>query len=166
MISPESSFQKAIFACGCFWGVQHLFENLSGVKNTVCGYTGGSKENPTYKEVCSHKTGHAEGVLVEYDPKVVSYEDLCKFFFEIHNPGQTDGQGPDIGPQYRSEIFYFNDDQKDIAHHVIELLKSKGHEVHTKVTPASTFWNAEDYHQFYYDKTGKTPYCHRRVKKF
>lgn len=164
--STNPLFETAIFACGCFWGVQYNFEKIPGVKNTVCGYTGGKKDNPTYKEVCSHTTGHAEGVFVEFDPKQVSFEELCKVFFEIHNPGQIDGQGPDIGPQYRSEIFYTSEMQKETAKKIIDILVSKGHEVHTKLTPATTFWGAEDYHQFYYDKTGKTPYCHRRVKKF
>ncbi|EAX88025.1 methionine-S-sulfoxide reductase family protein [Trichomonas vaginalis G3] len=158
--------EKAIFACGCFWGVQYLFSKFKGVKHSVVGYIGGHKENPKYPEVKAHTTGHAEAILVEYDSEEVTYEELCKFFFEIHDPAQTDGQGPDIGPQYRSEIFYIGESQKETALKVIELLKSKGFEVNTKVTEATKFWDAEDYHQNYYDKNGEEPYCHRRVKKF
>lgn len=157
---------KAIFACGCFWGAQYQFEHVEGVICSTVGYTGGWKEHPTYPEVRSHATGHAEAVLVEFDPDRVSYTDLCKFFFEIHDPAQTDGQGPDIGPQYRSEIFYFNEKQREQAQAVIDLLREKGYEVHTRLTPATTFWPAEAYHQHYYDKTGGEPYCHIRVHKF
>lgn len=158
--------EKAIFACGCFWGAQHLFERAAGVVRSTVGYIGGHKENPTYQEVKAHTTGHAEAVEVEFDPMQTSFTELCKLFFEIHDPAQTDGQGPDIGPQYRSEIFYLNEPQKQQAEEVIALLRSKGYEVNTRLTPASTFWKAEEYHQHYYDKTGGEPYCHIRVKKF
>lgn len=158
--------EKAIFACGCFWGVQHQMEKANGVINTTVGYIGGYKENPTYQEVKAHTTGHAEAVLVEYDAEKISYTDLCKLFFEIHDPAQTDGQGPDIGPQYRSEIFYLDNSQLEQAQNVISILRDKGYEVNTALTPASHFWEAEDYHQHYYDKTGGEPYCHIRVKKF
>ena len=106
--------EKAIFAAGCFWGVQHQFQRVSGVLNTVVGYTGGREENPKYPEVKAHQTHHVEAIVVDYDADIVSYEDLCKVFFEIHDPAQTDGVGPDIGPQYRSEIFYLNEEQKEI----------------------------------------------------
>lgn len=158
--------EKAIFACGCFWGAQHQFERASGVIRSTVGYIGGHKENPTYQEVKAHTTGHAEAVEVEFDPAQTSFTELCKLFFEIHDPAQTDGQGPDIGPQYRSEIFYLSEAQKQQAEEVIALLRSKGYEVNTRLTPASTFWKAEEYHQHYYDKTGGEPYCHIRVKKF
>ena len=158
--------EKAIFACGCFWGTQHQFDRAKGVVRTTVGYIGGKEENPTYPEVKAHKTGHAEAVLVEYDAEQTSYTNLCKLFFEIHDPAQTDGIGPDLGPQYRSEIFYLNDIQLKESKEVIALLRSKGYEVNTKLTPASTFWEGEDYHQKYYDKTGGEPYCHIRVKKF
>lgn len=158
--------ERAIFACGCFWGAQYQFEHLKGVIWTEVGYIGGHKERPTYAEVCTHTTGHAEGVVVEFDADQLSYTDLCKFFFEIHDPAQTDGQGPDIGPQYRSEIFYLNLEQRKEAEAVIALLRDKGYVVNTRVTPGSTFWVAEKYHQHYYDKTGGEPYCHIRVKKF
>lgn len=130
------------------------------------GYIGGDKENPTYQEVKAHTTGHAEATLVEFDAEETTYTDLCKLFFEIHDPAQTDGQGPDIGPQYRSEIFYLNEAQKQQAEAVITLLREKGYEVNTRLTPATVFWPAEDYHQHYYDKTGGEPYCHIRVRKF
>ena len=128
--------------------------------------TVGHKENPIYQEVKAHATGHAEAVLVEYDAEQISFTDLCKLFFEIHDPAQTDGQGPDIGPQYRSEIFYLDNSQKEDAEKVISILRDKGYEVNTRLTPASQFWKAEEYHQHYYDKTGGEPYCHIRVKKF
>lgn len=158
--------EQAIFACGCFWGAQYQFERIKGVLRSTVGYIGGEKENPSYQEVKAHTTGHAEATQVEFDPEQVSYTDLCKVFFEIHNPAQTDGQGPDIGPQYRSEIFYLNETQKQEAEAVIDILRQKGHEVNTRLTPATTFWEAEDYHQHYYEKTGGEPYCHIRIKKF
>lgn len=158
--------EQAIFACGCFWGAQYQFERIKGVLRSTVGYIGGEKENPSYQEVKAHTTGHAEATQVEFDPEQVSYTDLCKVFFEIHDPAQTDGQGPDIGPQYRSEIFYLNENQKQEAEAVIDILRQKGHEVNTRLTPATTFWEAEDYHQHYYEKTGGEPYCHIRIKKF
>lgn len=158
--------KKAIFACGCFWGVQHLFKRFPGVVHTSVGYIGGHKDFPMYEEVKAHTTGHAEAILVEYDAEETDYEALCKFFFEIHNPAQEDGQGPDIGPQYRSEIFYLDELQRQTAEQVIGLLKLKGYEVCTALTPASAFWPAEEYHQDYYDKTGHSPYCHIWTRKF
>ena len=158
--------EKAIFAAGCFWGVQYQFQRVNGVQKTTVGYTGGPEENPKYPEVKAHQTQHVEAILVEYDAEIVSYEDMCKVFFEIHDPAQTDGVGPDIGPQYRSEIFYMNEKQKRIAEEVIELLRSKGHEVNTILRPEEKFWEGEEYHQDYYNKTGDEPYCHIRVKKF
>ena len=158
--------EKAIFAAGCFWGVQYQFQRVNGVQKTTVGYTGGPEENPKYPEVKAHQTQHVEAILVEYDAEIVSYEDLCKVFFEIHDPAQTDGVGPDIGPQYRSEIFDMNEKQKRIAEEVIELLRSKGHEVNTILRPEEKFWEGEEYHQDYYNKTGDEPYCHIRVKKF
>ena len=158
--------EKAIFACGCFWGTQHQFDRAKGVVRTTVGYIGGKEENPTYPEVKAHATGHAEAVLVEYDAEQTTFINLCKLFFEIHDPAQTDGIGPDLGPQYRSEIFYLNESQLKESEEVIALLRSKGYEVNTRLTPATTFWEGEDYHQKYYDKTGGEPYCHIRVKKF
>ncbi len=156
----------AIFAGGCFWGVEHLLMQQEGVSEVVSGYIGGTVENPTYEEVCTGKTGHAEAVRVSYNPSVVDYETLAKLFFEIHDPTHIDRQGPDVGEQYRTEIFYLDDSQKEIAEKLIEVLRDKGLAVVTAVTPATTFYPAEDYHQDYYVKTGKTPYCHSYTKRF
>lgn len=156
----------AIFAGGCFWGVEHLMQQQKGVKSVVSGYIGGKINNPTYEQVCSKTTGHAEAVKIVYDPKVVNYETLAKLFFEIHDPTQLNRQGPDVGDQYRSEVFYSNDSEKVIAGNLIKILKDKGLNVITKVTKASEFYPAEDYHQDYYKRKGSQPYCHFRVKRF
>ena len=116
--------EKAIFAAGCFWGVQHQFERIPGVLNTTVGYTGGPEATPAYTQVKAHMTHHVEAIFVDYDADMVSYVDLCKLFFEIHDPSQTDGIGPDLGPQYRSMIFYMDEKQKSEAEEVIELLRS------------------------------------------
>ena len=158
--------EQAIFACGCFWGTQYQFDRAPGVLRSSVGYVGGQEPRPTYEEVKAHRTGHAEAVWMEYDADTTSYIELCRLFFEIHDPAQTDGIGPDLGPQYRSEIFYLNERQRQEAAQVIEELRKAGYEVHTRLTPASTFWPGEDYHQHYYDKTDGVPYCHIRVKKF
>lgn len=158
--------EKAIFASGCFWGVEYYFSKQPRVISTTVGYTGGTVENPTYEQVCSKTTGHAEAVLVEYNPDSVSYETLVKLFFETHDFTQVNRQGPDIGEQYRSEIFYFDENQKQIAEKYVNILTDKGYKVATKITPTSTFWDAEKYHQDYYDKTGKSPYCHFKKKIF
>ena len=127
--------KSGIFAAGCFWGVQYQFQRQAGVLNTTVGYTGGPEQNPTYPEVKAHQTHHVEAIKVDYDEQVVSYEDLCKLFFEIHDPAQTDGIGPDLGPQYRSEIFYLDEEQKATAEKVIALLREKGDEVNTVLRP-------------------------------
>lgn len=158
--------QEAIFAGGCFWGVEHLMQHQAGVLSVESGYTGGKTKNPTYKEVCTGKTGHAEAVRIIYDPAKVDYQTLIKLFFEIHDPTQADGQGPDLGNQYRSEVFYTTEQQRVIADSVINELRKKGYDVKTRVTAATEYYPAEEYHQDYYDKTGKQPYCHRRVKRF
>ena len=158
--------KKAIFAAGCFWGVQHQMQRIAGVEDTVVGYTGGEELNPTYPEVKAHLTHHVEAIEVTYDASVVDYATLCKVFFEIHDPAQTDGIGPDLGPQYRSEIFYADAEQKSIAEGIIADLRSRGYEVNTVLRQAAQFWRAEEYHQHYYDKTGGEPYCHIREKKF
>ncbi len=156
----------ALFAGGCFWGVEYFFQKEPGVLTTEVGYTGGKTSHPTYKEVCNHSTGHAETARIIFDPTKTSFEKLAKLFFEIHDPTQMDRQGPDIGDQYRSEIFYLNQEQKEISEKLIRILKEKGLNVVTKVTPASIFWKAEDYHQQYYEDKGGKPYCHSYIKKF
>ncbi len=163
---PAEKTERAIFASGCFWGTEYHFQKTKGVLLTTVGYTGGHKKNPTYKEVCSGTTGHAEAVEVIYDPSKVSYEELVKLFFETHNPTHVNRQGPDIGEQYRSEIFYLDDKQKETAQQLINILKAKGLKVATRLTKASTFWKAEDYHQQYYQKKNGTPYCHIYTKRF
>jgi peptide methionine sulfoxide reductase msrA/msrB len=158
--------EKAIFAGGCFWGVEHYFQKVKGVLSTQVGYIGGHTENPTYKEVCSHTTGHAEALQVTFDPSQITYGELAKLFFEIHDPTQVERQGPDIGNQYRSEIFYINDDQKQTTEGLINILKNKGFKVATKLTRATTFYIAEEYHQQYYEHKGTLPYCHFYTKRF
>jgi peptide methionine sulfoxide reductase msrA/msrB len=159
-------YNRAIFAGGCFWGVEHLFKEKEGVVDTRVGYTGGRTKNPTYEQVCMGFTGHAEAVEVIYDTEKTNYEELTKLFFEIHDFTQKNRQGPDIGKQYRSAIFYTDVEQKQIAEKIINELESKDYKVETKVEKASTFYVAEDYHQDYYKKTGKQPYCHYKRKVF
>ena len=157
---------KAYYAGGCFWGVEHLFQAKKGVKNTVSGYMGGTKTHPSYQEVCSGTTGHLEAVEVTYDPEQISYEDLTRFFFEIHDPTQANGQGPDIGSQYLSAVFYSSEAEKHITEKLIGFLEGKGFDVVTKLIPVEKFWEAEEYHQDYYVKKNQQPYCHIYKKKF
>ena len=158
--------ETGIFAGGCFWGVEYLMKKEPGVISVESGYIGGKTERPTYEQVCSKQTGHAEAVRVVFDPSKVSYETLAKLFFEIHDPTQLNRQGPDVGNQYRSEVFYTTPQQKEIADQLILQLKAKGYDVKTKVIAATTFWPAEGYHQNYYERKGTTPYCHGYVKRF
>jgi peptide-methionine (S)-S-oxide reductase len=147
----------AAFGAGCFWGVEETFRQIKGVKNTSVGYMGGTLENPTYEDVCTDKTGHAETVLVEYNPSEVSYNDLLKIFWENHNPTTPNRQGPDIGTQYRSVVFYYSDEQKAAAEKSKDDLQKSGkftRDIVTQVVPASTFWKAEEYHQKYLEKHG------------
>jgi peptide-methionine (S)-S-oxide reductase len=154
----QNSLQIATFAAGCFWGVEEAFRQLKGVKSTIVGYTGGRFENPTYKDVCTHKTGHAEAVEIQFDPNEDSYEQLLDVFWSIHDPTTKDRQGPDIGSQYRSMIAYHTQEQELLA------IKSKANleksnqlredTIVTEIVPASTFYKAEDYHQKYYQKRG------------
>ena len=162
----DAHFQRAVFAGGCFWGVEYYLQQAKGVIRAVSGYTGGKTDNPTYEQVCKGGTGHIESVEVLYDPKQTDYETLARLFFEIHDPTQTDRQGPDIGVQYRSVVFYRDEKQKATAEKLIKILRDKGFNVVTRVEPASHFWRAETYHQDYYFVHGKTPYCHRPVKRF
>jgi len=161
----KGKFPMAYFAGGCFWGVEHLMKQKDGIMTTRVGYMGGRNENPTYEDICSGRTGHRETVEVSFNPKVINFENLAKFFFEIHDPTQIDRQGPDVGTQYQSVIFYTDETQKEIAQKLINTLKGKGYPVATKLEKAAAFWPAEDYHQDYYSKTGKTPYCHFYPKR-
>ena len=167
-LSTDTSkhYETAIFAGGCFWGVQYFFEKAKGVISTEVGYIGGHVDHPTYEQVCSHTTGHYEGIKVVYDPKVTNYEAMARLFFNIHDPTQTNGQGPDIGEQYMSVIFYLDDSQKAIDEKLIAELNTKGYKVATVLKKATTFWPAEGYHQHHYDHEGTTPYCHRFQDKF
>lgn len=158
--------ETAYFAGGCFWGVEHLMKQQEGVLEVESGYMGGRVENPEYQQVKSGATGHAEVVRVLYDSTKVSYLTLAKLFFEIHDPTQRDGQGPDIGPQYCSEVFYTTLPQKATAERLIKILRLEGMDIVTNVTPAGVFWPAEEYHQNYYARKGEEPYCHARVKRF
>lgn len=143
--------EEAIFAAGCFWGVEERFRRMPGVLVSESGYTGGRRENPTYEQVCSGATGHAEAVRVEYDPSVTSYETLVRAFFALHDPTQLNRQGPDVGSQYRSAIFYNSDEQRQIAERVREELAPQffPRTIATEITEATTFWRAEEYHQGY-----------------
>ncbi len=165
-LASVAGLERAIFAGGCFWGVEYYFQNAKGVKSTQVGYIGGKTQNPTYEEVCRHNTGHIEAMEVTYDPKETNFEEMAKLFFEIHDPTQTDGQGPDIGSQYLSVIFYLDDAQKKTSENLISQLNAKGLKVATTLRPATTFWPAEKYHQQYYEHKGSTPYCHKRVSRF
>lgn len=163
--SVEDS-EEAIFAGGCFWGLEHFLGKVAGVLKVESGYIGGARSDPTYEQVCSEATGHYEAVRVLFDPAATDFETVCKVFFETHDPTQLDGQGPDIGPQYRSAIFVLDDKQNATAHQLVSLLEQKNLKVVTQIIDASIFWPAEDYHQSYYAKNGKTPYCHAYVKRF
>lgn len=158
--------QEAILASGCFWGVEALFKKLPGVLKTEVGYTGGTVDNPSYEQVCTKITGHVEAIRVVFDPEKVNYESIVKYFFETHDSTQSNGQGPDLGPQYLSQIHYYDEQQKQIALQVIEQLKQLGITPATTLHPIKTFWPAEDYHQDYYAKTGGMPYCHTYKKIF
>lgn len=152
--------EQAIFAAGCFWGVQYYFDQVPGVVSTTVGYTGGTLENPTYEDVLTHTTGHAEAVLIEFDAGKVSYETLVKQFFRMHDPTQLNRQGPDVGDNYRSAIFYVTDEQKEIAEKVIADVQPKfSGPIVTEITPAGPFYRAEDYHQKYTARTGRGA-CH------
>jgi len=148
---------RAIFAAGCFWGVEHHFSRIKGVLRTRVGYTGGKKPAPTYREVCSGSTGHAEAVQIEFDPLVVSYEELLRHFFSVHDPTTIDSQGPDVGSQYRSAIFFLDEGQRVDAVKVKEELTSSGAfdgPLVTEITRAGQFYDAEEYHQRYFEKNG------------
>ena len=158
--------EEAILAGGCFWGVEHFLSALPGVLNVEVGYSGGVIENPTYEHVCEGRSGHYEVVRVIFDVAKTDYSAVLKRFFEIHDPTQATGQGPDIGQQYKSAVFFYNQRQYEQADALIDLLKNKGYQVATRLFPAQTFWPGEDYHQAYYAKHDKLPYCHKPVDRF
>lgn len=152
--------EQVIFGAGCFWGVQYYFDQVPGVVTSSVGYSGGDTEDPTYEEVCSHTTGHAEVVLLEYDPAKISFETLCQHFFRLHDPTQLNAQGPDIGDNYRSVIFYVTDSQKAIAEKVRDAAqKQLSAPIVTHIELAGPFYAAEDYHQKYAERTGRGV-CH------
>ena len=149
--------QKATFAAGCLWGVEAAFRQIKGVRRTTVGYSGGTLENPGYRDVCSGRTGHAEAIEIEYDPMEVSYDELLQVFWENHDPTTLNRQGPDVGTQYRSVIFYHNEEQKLAAIRSKEELASSGryrNPIVTEIVPAAQFYRAEEYHQQYLEKRG------------
>jgi peptide methionine sulfoxide reductase msrA/msrB len=158
--------EKAYFASGCFWGTEYHFMKKAGVTETTVGYMGGHSQSPSYKEVCTGTSGHIETTEVVFDPTKVSFEDLVKLYYETHDFEQIGGQGPDIGPQYQSVVFYVNDEQKLMVEKYMKILRKKGYKPATLLKPAPEFWAAEDYHQEYYDKKNGTPYCHVYRKIF
>ena len=153
----EKNLQTATFAAGCFWGVEEAFRQVKGVKSTTVGYTGGTFKNPSYEDVCSDMTGHAEAVQIQYEPKQVSYEQLLEVFWAIHDPTTKNRQGPDIGSQYRSMISYHTSEQEMLAKQSKENIERSGkfrNRIVTEIVPALTFYKAEEYHQQYYEKRG------------
>ena len=163
--TKDIAVERAVFAGGCFWGVEHHFQQVEGVTRVISGYTGGHVVNPTYKVICSGKTGHAEAVEVTYDPKVASYEQLARRFFEIHDPTQLNRQGPDTGSQYRSAVFYATEAERETVEKLIAALRENGYKVVTELAPASTFYPAEDYHQDFIQKHPERR-CHKPVLRF
>jgi len=151
----DTHMRTATFAAGCFWGAEAAFRELDGVVSTLAGYTGGTTLNPSYKEVCAGRTGHAEAVQVSYDPDVISYEELLAAFWDMHDPTQHDRQGPDVGSQYRSAIFYHDEEQRRVAERSKQRLQQSGRvegDVATEIVPAGDFYPAEEYHQRYLEK--------------
>ncbi len=147
--------EKATFAAGCFWHVEASFRQIPGVRATTVGYTGGRTDDPSYEQVCSHTTGHAEAVLVEYDPDEVSYDELLRAFWDLHDPTQLNRQGPDVGDQYRSAIFVHSPEQEKAATASKDAAQARfSKPIVTEITPAPRFWPAEDYHQRYLEKRG------------
>jgi peptide-methionine (S)-S-oxide reductase len=154
-LAAKPGHELAAFAGGCFWGVEDVFRQVPGVIATAVGYTGGHTTNPTYPEVCTHTTGHAETVLLEFDPARIGYEDLLRVFLQNHDPTTVNRQGPDVGDQYRSEVFFFSPQQAEAARRAVAKEEARlGKHVVTRITPVGSFWKAEDYHQQYDEKTG------------
>jgi methionine-S-sulfoxide reductase len=164
--ASKSNLKEAYFAGGCFWGVEYYLEAKEGVESVESGFMGGFKKDPTYQEVVYTRTGHIETVKVIYDANIISFENLTKLFFEIHDFTQVGGQGPDIGERYESYIFYNNQQERDISLKLISQLSNKGYKVATKLKASSKFYAADDYHQDYYVKHKKVPYCHAYKKIF
>lgn len=162
----EAAGGVAYFAGGCFWGVEHYMEQIDGVVRVESGYMGGHVDDPSYEDVSSEESGHLETVRVYFDPTKVAYEVVAKTFFEIHDPTQADGQGPDIGPEYLSAVFVTSDEQRVVVEGLIEQLEARGYDVVTQIKPAQKFWMAEDDHQDYYVKKQSKPYCHAMVDRF
>lgn len=161
-MDENQDLEQATFAAGCFWGIEAEFRRLEGVVTTLVGYTGGDVSSPTYEQVCSGTTGHAEAVRVVFDPTNVTYDQLLDVFWRIHDPTQVDRQGPDIGTNYRSAIFYHSPEQKELAESSKDRLQKSGKfgkkPIATEISPATEFWTAEEYHQHYYEKCG-SGYC-------
>lgn len=162
-MNPATKLEKATYGAGCFWGVEYQYAKIPGVLSAVSGYAGGKTLNPTYEDICSHTTGHAEVIEVTFDPAKVSYQTLTEYFFRMHDCTQVDRQGPDIGDQYRSVIFFHSPEQQKVA----EAIKAKltadkvyAKPIATKIVTAPKFWRAEEYHQRYYQLRRKQPYCH------
>jgi peptide-methionine (S)-S-oxide reductase len=173
MAESTGELETATLAAGCFWCIEAVFDDLKGVENVVSGYSGGHTENPTYREVCDETTGHAEVAQIKFDPKVISFKDLLRVFFSVHDPTTLNRQGNDVGTQYRSAIFYYNDEQKRDAEEVIKEITDKGiydNPIVTEVTPLEKFWPAENYHQEYFANNPNQPYCTAvvapKVRKF
>ena len=168
-LEKQNNLQMATFAAGCFWGVEEAFRQVKGVKSTTVGYTGGQFENPTYKDVCTHTTGHAEALVIQFDPNEVSYEQLLDVFWSIHDPTTKNRQGPDIGSQYRSMIAYHTQEQELLAKKSKADLEKSGQlregTIVTEIVPASIFYQAEDYHQKYYQKRGGGSCYHNSVQE-
>lgn len=158
--------EEAILAGGCFWGVDHFLKQIPGVLRIEVGYTGGISLEPSYEQVCQGNTKHYEAVRVIYDRDKTDYYLILKRFFEIHDPTQESGQGPDIGHQYQSAVFYYNQEQLGVAETLIRMLQQRGYPVATRILPVQIFWPAEEYHQDYYMKHRKVPYCHQRINRF
>ncbi len=159
--------EKATFGAGCFWCVEAVFQQIEGVQQVVSGYTGGKVKDPTYREVCGGRTGHAEVAQITYDPGVVSFQELLEVFWSSHDPTTLNQQGADVGTQYRSAVFYHNEDQKQLAEHYKAELDASGafdNPIVTEITPLAVFYVAEDYHQDYFNNNGDQPYCQFVVK--
>lgn len=158
--------EEAIVAGGCFWGVEYFLKQIPGVLAVESGYTGGQIANPDYQQICTGASGHYEAVRVIFDRDKTDYYTILKRFFEIHDPSQKNGQGPDLGPQYLSAVFYFNEEQQQDAMHLLQRLAKNGYQAATQLIKAQPFWPAEAYHQNYYGKQGSTPYCHKPQQRF